>query len=72
MIRTCTLLCIASLVVLASGCVRVKSHQRELLAHPAMQAPVWAEDSKADEHVFRIREATEGATGSAGGGCGCN
>ena len=56
----------------AAGCARVKPHQRELLTHPAMQAPVWSEQSKADEHVFEVRESSKGATGNVGGGCGCN
>ena len=60
------------LCVATSGCVRVKAHQRERLAHPAMQGEVWIEQSKADQHVFEVREASKGATGTAGGGCGCN
>jgi len=54
------------------GCVRVKVYQRERLAHPAMQGDVWPGQSAADEHVFEVREASKGATGSVGGGCGCN
>jgi hypothetical protein len=50
----------------------VKAHQRERLAHPAMQGQVWQEQEKADQHVFEVREASRGATGSGGGGCGCN
>jgi hypothetical protein len=57
---------------LSASCVSVQSHQRERLAHPAMQGPVWAGQSRADQHVFEVREASKGATGSVGGGCGCN
>jgi len=63
---------IAGLCLTFVACVRVKAHQRELLAHPAMQAPVWIEQSRADQHVSEVREATKGATGNTGGGCGCN
>lgn len=56
----------------SSGCARVKPHQRERLAHPAMQGQVWPGMDAADEHVFEVREASKGATGRAGGGCGCN
>lgn len=66
-------LIIALIVSVSAGaCVRVKAYQREVLAHPAMQTPVWKYQSEADQHVFEVREASSGATGSAGGGCGCN
>lgn len=58
--------------LLAVGCVRVHAHQRETLAKPAMQAPVWREVSTANDHVFTVREGTGGATAAGGGGCGCN
>lgn len=57
---------------LSVACVRVQSHQREMLAHPAMQAPVWTEESKSDQHVFEVREGSSGARKTVGGGCGCN
>lgn len=55
-----------------AGCVRVRPHEREHLAHPAMRATVWPATARADQHVFSIREGTEGATAEGGGGCGCN
>lgn len=69
-----TLLCgtLAVGLCLAAGCVRVHAHQRERLAHPAMQGSVWAEEDKSEQHVFEVREASKGATGKTGGGCGCN
>ncbi|MCP4443862.1 MAG: DUF4266 domain-containing protein [Myxococcales bacterium] len=70
-VRLVGMACVLSLMV-ATGCVRVKAHQRERLAHPAMQGQVWVEKSAGDEHVFEVRESSRGATGSAGGGCGCN
>lgn len=56
----------------ASGCVRVRAHEREMLASPAMRAPTWPAIERADEHTFAIREGTGGATSAGGGGCGCN
>jgi len=55
-----------------AGCVAVKPQQREILAHPAMQHPAWISKQRRDQHVFEVREASKGAAGAAGGGCGCN
>jgi hypothetical protein len=55
-----------------AGCVVVRPHQREHLAQPAMADPVWPDLHRADDHVFDVREGTQGATGEGGGGCGCN
>ncbi len=63
---------VAVLVGATSACVRVRPRQRERLAHPAMQAPVWPAVDRADNHVFIVREGSEGAAGAGGGGCGCN
>lgn len=60
------------LLVAVSACARVRPRQRARLAHPAMQAPVWPAVDRADNHVFVVREGSEGATGAGGGGCGCN
>ncbi len=65
-------LAIVAWCALAAGCVRVRPYQRELLAAPAMQAPVWSTVTAADEHMFLVREGTGGAVTSGGGGCGCN
>jgi hypothetical protein len=54
------------------ACGRVRPHERQQLAHPAMQAPVWPEIERGDRHVFAIREGTEAASLEGGGGCGCN
>ncbi len=56
----------------AVGCVRVKPHQRENLANRALQQNPWPSVQRGDSHVFEVREGTGGATGNAGGGCGCN
>jgi hypothetical protein len=59
-------------VSLLASCVRVRPHEREQLAHPAMQGMMWPSLDRADQHVFAVREGTEGATVEGGGGCGCN
>lgn len=65
---------VVALLVLAgvAGCARVKPWRRETLARPEMQAPPWPMLRRGSEHVYEIREASQGATGQAGGGCGCN
>jgi hypothetical protein len=63
---------VAGLAVLLGGCVRVRPHERERLAHPAMAGSVWPSIDRADQHVFSVREGSEGATVEGGGGCGCN
>ncbi len=55
-----------------SACVRVQPWQRETLARPALQQPAWPVMHAAHEHVYEVREASGGGTGSTGGGCGCN
>jgi len=50
----------------------VKPYEREHLADPIMsldRAPI---SSDYLDHVFGTREGAHGATGGAGGGCGCN
>jgi hypothetical protein len=57
---------------LVAACVRVRPHEREVLASPAMQGSVWPAVERADQHVFSVREGSEGASIDGGGGCGCN
>jgi Domain of unknown function (DUF4266) len=66
----------ASVTLLSvSGCSIepwVKPYERAALADPIMAS---ARDPVANEylhHVFEVREGARGASGSAGGGCGCN
>jgi hypothetical protein len=50
----------------------VKPYERDKLADPIM---AWDRDAISAGYLDHIREAREGsrgATGSAGGGCGCN
>jgi hypothetical protein len=63
-------------VLLTTGCSSlqpwVKPYERDRLADPIM---AWDRDAISSGYLDHIREAREGsrgATGSAGGGCGCN
>ena len=59
-------------LLMFAGCARVAPYQRARLASPVMQAPIWPQVAQHDEHVYEVREGTSGATGTTGGGCGCN
>ncbi|MCE7902685.1 MAG: DUF4266 domain-containing protein [Gammaproteobacteria bacterium PRO9] len=67
------MLCIA---VLLAGCSRiqpwVKPYERDRLAEPIMSFDRNPVSSSYIDHVHEAREGSRGATGSAGGGCGCN
>lgn len=65
-------------VAVFSGCSHlkpkpwVKSYERGNLADPIMSFDRDAVSTKYIMHVYEAREASRGAEGSAGGGCGCN
>ena len=66
----------AGLVLMTAACSNiqpwVKPYERDRLADPIM---AWDRDAISSGYLDHIREAREGsrgATGSAGGGCGCN
>ena len=71
--RTCALLLAA---VLLSACSPiqpwVKPYEREHLADPIMSFDRNPIASVYLDHVYEVREGARGATGSVGGGCGCN
>jgi hypothetical protein len=50
----------------------VKPYEREHFADPIMSFNRDPISSVYLEHVFESREGARGATGSVGGGCGCN
>ena len=60
----------------ACGCSRiepwVKPYERENLADPIMAWDPNPVESSYMLHVFEAREGARGASGSTGGGCGCN
>jgi hypothetical protein len=60
------------LVVALGGCVRVKPYQREYLARPHMENDRSAGEKRFEQHSRGSREGSDGGTGEAGGGCGCN
>jgi hypothetical protein len=64
------------LVLWLSGCSSihpwVKPYEREHLADPIMSFDPNPIQGVYLDHVFEVREGAHGATGSVGGGCGCN
>jgi hypothetical protein len=62
-------------VSLLAGCASiepwVKPYERERLADPIMKLAGDPLSDKHREHVRDVREASRGATGVQGGGCGC-
>jgi hypothetical protein len=61
---------------LLAGCAPiepwVKPYEREHLADPIMAFARDPVSAAYTEHVRETREAARGATGTVGGGCGCN
>jgi hypothetical protein len=69
-------LAVAAVVLVTAACSNlqpwVKPYERDKLADPIM---AWDRDSISSgylDHIRESREGSRGATGSAGGGCGCN
>jgi hypothetical protein len=50
----------------------VKPYERDKLADPIMSWDRDAISSAYFDHIYESREGSRGATGTAGGGCGCN
>jgi Domain of unknown function (DUF4266) len=70
------LLLLAGVVLASAGCSSiqpwVKPYERDRLADPIM---AWDRDAISAaylDHIRETREGSRGATGAAGGGCGCN
>ena len=59
-----------------SGCASVepwvKPYERNFLADPIMSFERDPVSAAYLQHVFEAREGARGASGSEGGGCGCN
>jgi hypothetical protein len=68
------LLALAALTALGGCHVEpwVKPYERAHLADPIMEFDRNPVSSVYTDHVHEVREGSRGATGSAGGGCGCN
>lgn len=73
LLRMVAALALASLL---AGCGSlqpwVKPYEREHLADPIMSFTPNPVSATYMDHVFETREGARGATGSVGGGCGCN
>jgi hypothetical protein len=63
-------------LTLLAGCAApqpwVKPYEREHFADPIMSFNRDPVSSSYLDHAFESREGARGATGSVGGGCGCN
>lgn len=74
--RVISLLTATTASVVLSGCGHiepwVKPYERAALADPIMSSNRNPVASAYLDHVYEVREASRGATGGAGGGCGCN
>ena len=67
--------CLLLLVVFAlaaPACARVKPYERENLSKRGMTADREAGERRFEQHARGSREGSDGGTGEAGGGCGCN
>jgi hypothetical protein len=66
----------ALLLAALAGCAApepwVKPYEREHFADPIMALDRNPASSAYVDHVHESREGARGATGSVGGGCGCN
>lgn len=59
-------------LVLATGCLRVKPHQRQVLARPDMTIGSDGELRAGESHARSYREGSSGGGAAKAGGCGCN
>ena len=71
MSRLVTIAALAALLG-ATACARVKPYEREHLSRPSMAAERQQGEARFDQHARGSREGSDGGTGEAGGGCGCN
>jgi hypothetical protein len=60
------------LLVLATGCVRARAHERGTLARPDMELGAMSELRGGEDHARTYREGSTGTTRAKAGGCGCN
>ena len=67
-----TITCLALVAVGATGCLRVRAYQRELLSTRPMQNGAESAEDRFRQHWQGAREGSFGGFGAAGGGCGCN
>ena len=73
--RNCLLaVCLGVLLALGGCSIEpwVKPYERDRLADPIMSFDRDPVSNAYIHHVYEAREGARGASGSAGGGCGCN
>jgi len=70
--RIVLLACMMTVVSACSIEPWVKPYERDHIADPIMSFDRDPVSSSYIHHVYEAREGARGATGSAGGGCGCN
>lgn len=70
--RTISLIAILMLCSACSIEPWVRPYERDHLADPIMSFDRDPVSSSYMHHVYEAREGARGATGSSGGGCGCN
>jgi hypothetical protein len=63
---------LVSFVLVMSACAAVAPYERERLASRDMQMQRSPDASAGEQHANAYREASSGAEGTSGGGCGCN
>ena len=63
---------LVSFVLALSACAAVAPYERERLASRDMQMQRSPDASAGEQHANAYREASSGAEGTSGGGCGCN
>ena len=68
----CAALILVATAATLSGCATVAPYERETLAREDMQLSRSADLTAGSQHATAYREGSAGATGAAGGGCGCN
>jgi hypothetical protein len=67
-----TLTMLSAWGMFAQGCAVVAPYERERLARPDMELGRNVDVAAGEEHATAYREGSSGATGTSGGGCGCN
>ncbi len=68
-------LLIAGVLLATAGCSVqpwVMPYERDRIADPIMSFERDPISDAFTNHVYEVRESARGATGSSGGGCGCN
>jgi hypothetical protein len=70
--KTTTTVLLLTLIATLAGCATVPPYERETLARRDMQLTRNQDAAAGEQHANAYREASAGAEGSSGGGCGCN